>query len=62
MFGELEVARNQGGSEAFGMPCGGRTLKRLRFEILDEHGNEIEPPQSCTISFPIAFEPREPNV
>ena len=61
-FGELEVARAQGGGGALWMPCGGRTLKRLFFEILDEHGNEIELPESCPISFSIAFEPREPGV
>ncbi len=61
-FGELEVARNSGGSEAPWMPCGGRTLKTPNFEILDEYGNEIELPESCPISFAIAFEPREPNV
>ena len=60
-FGELEVARNHGGSEALWMPCGGKTLKRLFFEILDEHGNEVELPESCPISFSIAFESRDPG-
>ena len=57
-FGELEVARNTGG-EALWMPCGGRTLKTLNFEIVDEFGNEVELPSP--ISFSIAFVPREPG-
>ena len=59
-FGELEVQR-AAGSDALWMPCGGRTLKTLNFEILDEYGNEVELPESCPISFSKAFEPREPN-
>ena len=36
------------------MPVEG-TLKRLFFEIQDEYGNELTLPDSCNISFTIAF-------
>ena len=58
-FDELEVARTSG-TDPLWMPCGGKTLKTLSFEIRDEYGSLIELPESCPISFSIAFESREP--
>ena len=57
-FGELEVQRASGGSELW-LPCGGRVLKTLEFEVRDEYGNEVSLPESCPISFSISFEHRE---
>ena len=53
-FGELEVARESGSVDHLWMPVQG-TLKRLFFEIQDEYGNELTLPDSCNISFTIAF-------
>ena len=54
-FGELEVARESGSPETHWMPCGGRVLKTLDFEICDEYGNLIELPESCNMTFSICF-------
>ena len=53
-FGELEAARESGSVDHLWMPVEG-TLKRLFFEVQDEHGTELSLPDSCPISFTIAF-------
>ena len=53
-FGELEVQRENGSLEGLWLPVEG-TLKRLMFEVQDEYGNELVLPESCPISFTIAF-------
>ena len=58
-FGELEVQRNNGSLEGLWLPCEG-TLKRLQFEIQDEYGNILDLPESCPVSFSIAFRTPEP--
>jgi len=53
-FGELEVQRENGSLEGLWLPVEG-TVKRLLFEVQDEYGNELVLPESCPISFTIAF-------
>ena len=57
-FGELEVVRESGSVDHLWMPVEG-TLKRLFFEVQDEFGNLIHLPDSCPISFTLAFRVRE---
>ena len=53
-FGELEVQRNNGSLEGLWLPCQG-AIKRLLFEIQDEYGNILDLPESCSVSFTMAF-------
>ena len=53
-IGELEVARESGSVDHLWMPVEG-ILKRLFFETQDEYGNELTLPDSCNISWTIAF-------
>ena len=50
----MEVQRENGSLEGLWLPVEG-TLKRLLFEVQDEYGNELFLPESCPISFTIAF-------
>ena len=59
-FGELEVQRNDGSLEGLWLPCEGH-LKRLEFEVQDEYGNILDLPESCSVSFSIAFRAPDAN-